>query len=58
MPYEIRRRDNQYCVIKTEDNQTMGCHDTREDAEAQRRAIHANESAIIDILSQCLCEDK
>lgn len=43
MPYDIEQRGARYCVIKRDDKKNMGCHDTRAGAEAQRRAIHANE---------------
>lgn len=47
MPYMIVERDDQFCVYKhdAEGNavgETFGCHDTREKAEAQMRAILAN----------------
>jgi 2'-5' RNA ligase len=43
MPYLIRRRGGKHCVVKEDDGEVMGCHDTRREAEDQRRAIHANE---------------
>lgn len=43
MPYHIDKRRNQYCVIKTNDNTVMGCHDTLREALAQIAAIEANE---------------
>jgi 2'-5' RNA ligase len=43
MPYLIRRRGGKHCVVKEDDGKVMGCHDTRKEAEDQRRAIHANE---------------
>lgn len=43
MPYEITQRGSQYCVIKQGTSQSMGCHDTREEALRQMRAIIANE---------------
>jgi transcriptional regulator with XRE-family HTH domain len=42
MPYEIERRDNEFCVIKTEDGESAGCHETREEAEAQLAALRIN----------------
>src|SRR3990167_9163362 len=44
MPYSIRKKDGRYCVVKKDDGKEMGCHDSRKDATAQMRAIHANES--------------
>ena len=37
----IERRGNQYCVT-TRSGKTIACHDTKEEAEAQLRAIEAN----------------
>jgi len=44
MPYEIRPRGSQYCVIKIDDGTTMGCHDTRREAQAQLTALRIAES--------------
>lgn len=43
MPYEIRKSGNQYCVHKKDGGKKMGCHSSREKAEAQIAAIHINE---------------
>lgn len=43
MPYEITQRGSQYCVVKQGTSQSMGCHDTREEALRQMRAIVVNE---------------
>jgi hypothetical protein len=42
----VRKRGDQWCVV-AEDNpdKVFGCHDTREEAEAQLRAIEANKHA-------------
>lgn len=32
-----------YAVVKTQDGTLMGCHPSREDANAQIAALHANE---------------
>ena len=42
MPYEIEERDGEYCVIKIEDGESAGCHETREEAEAQLTALRIN----------------
>lgn len=42
MPYRIEERDGKYCVVKETDGETIHCHDTREQAEAQMRALYAN----------------
>jgi hypothetical protein len=45
MPYSVRKRDDQYCVIKDSDQSTLACHATREEAEDQITAIEINENA-------------
>lgn len=41
-PYRIERRDDEYCVVNTENRRNMGCHATRAEAEEHRRALYAN----------------
>lgn len=43
MPYDIVKRKDKFCVVKADDKRTMGCHDTREDALDQQRALYAAE---------------
>ena len=43
MPYSIVTRRNQYCVIKDDDGRVMGCHPTREQAQAQLTALNIAE---------------
>lgn len=43
MPYSITERRNQYCVVKDDDGRVMGCHATREQAEAQLTALNIAE---------------
>lgn len=43
MPYEIVRRGSQHCVVKQGGSDSLGCHDSREEALEQMRAILANE---------------
>src|ERR1044071_6750288 len=43
MPWKVEQRGSQYCVIKQSDGSTVHCHDTREKAMAQVRALYANE---------------
>lgn len=48
MPYRVFEQDEQYCVYKIDEDgepidDTLGCHDTRDEAEAQVRALYANE---------------
>lgn len=48
MPYRVRTRNNRFCVIKLREGnspqRTMGCHDTRREAEAQMTALRIAES--------------
>jgi hypothetical protein len=39
MPYDIVERDGRYCVVQAETGETLGCHDTRDEAEAQQAAV-------------------
>jgi len=43
MPWHIEERDGRFCVIKDDDGDNAGCHDSRDQAEAQMRALYANE---------------
>lgn len=44
MPWDIVRREDSYCVIKSGTQEVEGCHDTRADAVAQLRALNAAEA--------------
>jgi phage head maturation protease len=44
MPWSIVKRDDQFCVVKDDDGETEGCHDTREKAERQMKALYASEN--------------
>ncbi len=47
MPWKIERNFGDckgYAVVKEGTNEIEGCHSTREDAEAQQRALYASES--------------
>jgi len=44
MPWKVQERDGKFCVIKLADNSTVHCHDTREQATAQVRALYASEN--------------
>lgn len=41
MPYEIGKRDDKWCVFKEGSDESLGCHDTQEAAQAQIQAIGA-----------------
>lgn len=48
MPYLIRKRDQQWCVYKEDadgnpTDDALGCHESEDAAEAQRRALYASE---------------
>jgi hypothetical protein len=40
VPYDIVKRDDQWCVVS--DTKTHGCHDSRADAIKQQRALYRN----------------
>lgn len=44
MPWKIEKRGEQFCVIKEDDGENEGCHDTEEQAKAQMRALYASEN--------------
>ncbi len=49
MPYKVVERDGEYCVYKHDADgnavgETLGCHATREEADAQMAAIYVNEA--------------
>lgn len=55
MPWEIKERDGKFCVVKQADGSTVHCHDTREKAMAQMRALYANDAksfSYLDIESE------
>jgi len=54
MPYAIRRRNDEWCIYKADANgdptgDSLGCHATEAQAEAQRRALHASEERATEI---------
>jgi phage head maturation protease len=44
VPWHIEKRENEWCVIKDDDNENEGCHDTENKAKAQMRALYASEN--------------
>jgi hypothetical protein len=42
MPWTVRKRGAQYCVIKMSSGETVACHDSHAAAEKQRKALYAN----------------
>lgn len=49
MPFRIRKRDDEYCVVKINpddsDGESQGCHGTEDGAEAQLTALNINVTA-------------
>lgn len=43
MPWKVEMQGGKHCVIKESDGSTVHCHDTKEEAMAQMRALYANE---------------
>lgn len=43
MPWHVEKRDGRWCVIKNDDGDNEGCHDSRAKANAQMRALYASE---------------
>jgi hypothetical protein len=43
MPYHIEKKGSEWCVIKDDDGESMGCHDTKAEAKAQLAALYASE---------------
>ena len=46
MPWHLEERDGEFCVIKDDDGHNQGCHETREEAVKQMRALYANEESM------------
>jgi hypothetical protein len=44
MPWEIQERDGRQCVIKVDDGEVEGCHNTLEEAQAQLAALNIAEA--------------
>jgi hypothetical protein len=47
VPWEVRQTGNEFCVFKKgEDGESLGCHDTRESAVRQMRALYSREGTM------------
>ncbi len=44
-PWHVEKRGDKWCVVKDSDGETVACHDTEEEANAQMRALYANEAS-------------
>lgn len=42
MPWDVRKRGDKYCVVKTATSETVACHDSQGSAESQLKALYAN----------------
>lgn len=55
MPYELRQKNNKYCVVNHATGETIdgGCHDSKADAERHMSAVYANETKALpnDVLT-------
>ena len=59
MPYEIRRIDGEWCVVKQDTDRKIGCHPTEEKAKRQMAALYANEGkALLPIKAQVMAGDE
>lgn len=43
MPYKVRKRGTKYVVVKENDGKVMGTHSSQSKAQAQVRALYAQE---------------
>jgi phage head maturation protease len=43
VPWHIAKRGDEWCVIKDDDGESEGCHDSEEKAKRQMRALYASE---------------
>lgn len=44
MPWEIKPKGNQFCVVKKDSGEEVSCHDAKQEATDHMRALYANES--------------
>jgi len=44
VPWHIEKREDEWCVIKDDDGENEGCHDSEDEAKAQMRALYASEN--------------
>lgn len=50
MPWKIKSKGSQFCVVKESDGSEVACHPTKEKAEAQLRALYANVKDVLGAL--------
>src|SRR5688572_27143722 len=43
MPWRITKQGEKFCVTKIATGDVVACHDTQAEADAQRKALYANE---------------
>ena len=46
MPYNIEKRDDEWCVVKEAGGENMGCHDSEEKAERQVAALNISDKTV------------
>lgn len=44
MPYKVEKRNDKWVVFNPDTGKVYGTHDSKADAEAQRKALYANAS--------------
>ncbi|MFA5636310.1 MAG: hypothetical protein WC977_10465, partial [Anaerovoracaceae bacterium] len=53
MPWQALERDGKWCVYKLDGDEptgdVLGCHDTKDEAEAQVAALYANENKAAEL---------
>jgi hypothetical protein len=43
VPWHVEKDGDRFCVVKDDDGSKAGCHGTRDEANAQLRALYASE---------------
>jgi HK97 family phage prohead protease len=56
VPWSIKKRGDQWCVVKDDTGETVKCHDSEEKAKAQQRALYASEERS-DVEMRASCSD-
>lgn len=49
MPYNVRKRGKRWCVYKEGASKSLGCHDSKEEAQRQQRALYAGEKSAVQV---------
>lgn len=51
MPWDVIKRNQQFCVIRSDTGKTVLCHDTRKEATDHMSALYANEKKATEQLA-------